>query len=265
MLLLFLVPGLLFQQPASSIPGASAAEVESLFQRAAAAQFTPGSSPAEVHGFRMDLNLRERGEHPREIAFELAYRDASGGMIRIRVDDPERGALVEGFDGRRYWLREDDGTLRFLQGHEFTRDREKIDQALDLCKDLVILLDLDQLHKRSRDFRLLPEDDTGPGIAGTLDRAGRPWRFALRLHRDSLLPASLRVESLPEKPVDGGTGPPAPVVQRFLLRAPRTYEGRRIPQLIEMYQDEEELPIRLLEIHQIFWRTPPPGAEFEPG
>ncbi|MFQ5750234.1 MAG: hypothetical protein ACE5H3_12395, partial [Planctomycetota bacterium] len=143
MLLLLLVPGPLFQQPASSTPA-----VDALFRRAAAAQFTPGSSPAEVHGFRMDLNLRERGEHPREIGFELAWRDVSGGMLRIRVDDPERGSLVEGFDGRRYWLREEGGPLRFLQGHEFTRDREKIDQALDLCQDLLVLLDLEPLRKR---------------------------------------------------------------------------------------------------------------------
>jgi len=257
---LFLAPLLLFQQPSSPSP-----EVDALFRRAAAAQFTPGSAPAEVHGFRMDLNLRERGEHPREIGFELAWRDTSGGLIRIGVDDPDRGSLVEGFDGRRYWLREEDGKLRFLQGHEFTRDREKIDQALDLCQDLVILLDLEQLRKRSRDFVLLEEDDTGPGIGGILHRAGGPWRFSLRLHRESLLPASLQVESLPAKPSSGEAPPPLRVVQRFLLRAPRTFEGRRIPQLIEMYQNGEDLPIRLLEIHRIVWRTPPPAAGFQPG
>lgn len=236
---------------------------DELLRRAVAAQLAPelaGAPARPLEGFRLALNLRERTETAREVDLDLRYRRA-GGRVRIGVRDAQRGTRIEkGFDGQRYWLRDDRGEVVELAGREFARDRDAIDDARGLCEDLFVLLDLDGLRERARDLELAAGEDGTRVLRGTWERGGRTWKFALELRGADLLPVSL--ELAPPPPPEGE--PPQPR-QRFVLLAHARLEGRRVPRVIEEYLDEERVyPARILEIHDLRCAEPPSPEEFAP-
>jgi len=228
-----------------------------LLRRVVAAQLAE-PAPPRVEGFRARLNIRERDEHRREFDLQVLYRREGGGRIRLRVEDARRGTVVEkGFDGRRYWLLDEDGRLHDLGGREYRQDRESLDEALDQAEELLLLLDLQGLAERARELRLFAEDGR-QGIQGILDRRGRPWTF--RLHLDTDL-QPVRLDLLPppeEEPAGAGAPAAAPELMRFVLLRPGVFEGRRMPRVIHQYLGDRPLPVRLLEVRALEWRQPPP-------
>lgn len=234
-----------------------------LLERAVAAQF-PNGKQQRVHGFRMLLNLRERSEVRQEFDLLHLYRAAGPGgvaLIRSRLDDTDRGTQIQkGFDGKRYWLADGTGEVQWLEGREFTLDREAIDDSLQLTEDLLLLLHLDALRLRATRLALLPDCPEGRvGVGGVLKREDRVWRFALELHADTLRPAELRL--IPR--VEAQETDPPPSI-RFVLDMHGVMEGLQFPRRIQQFVNDQTQPIRILEIKRFEWRRPPTRASFSP-
>ncbi|TAH35088.1 MAG: hypothetical protein EYC70_14995 [Planctomycetota bacterium] len=251
-LLLLLLPAA--QEPASPA-AASDPQAEALFQRVAAAQLA-GGEPTAVEGFRVQLTLLERAETRREIDLLLLYRQ-EGGHIRMSVTDSQRGARVEkGFDGQRYWLRDENQVLQDLGAREFARDRAALDDARKLCEELLLLMDLRRLREHARGLSLEDAAEDRRILRGRWDRNGAAWGFALQLAPDLTAEA---LELTPPPPKEGEAALPR---QRYQLSAPTQFEDRRMPQVIEEFHDDErEYFVRRIEVHKLQWRRPPSPAE----
>ncbi len=217
-----------------------------------------------VDGFQLQVYLRDRGESPREVGFTLDYRQRDGESIGLRIDDPERGRIDKGFDGRDYWLKEAEGERQLLNGHEFAKDRESIDEALDLCQDLLLILDVAQMEMRSRSLQWLPpqgeEEAKRSVLSGELRRADGSWvpfRLEVAHQQDGLLPTMLDFGKPPnpleEAPADSEALP----FQRFELQAWKTFDGRNVPQIVDILDSAlpQAMPVRSLEIHDFQCQT----------
>jgi len=217
-----------------------------------------------VDGFQLQVYLRDRGENPREVGFTLDYRQRDGESIGLRIDDPERGRVDKGFDGRDYWLKEAEGERQLLNGHEFAKDRESIDEALDLCQDLLLILDVAQMESRSRSLQWLQgiggEEPTPSVLSGELRRADGKWvpfRLEVAHLEQGLLPTRLDfgkpASTLENVPKD----PEALPFQRFELKAWKTFDGRNVPQIVDILDSHqpEAFPVRSLEIHDFQCQT----------
>lgn len=217
-----------------------------------------------VDGFQLQVYLRDRGESPREVGFTLDYRQRDGESIGLRIDDPERGRVDKGFDGRDYWLKEAEGKRQLLNGHEFAKDRESIDEALDLCQDLLLILDVAQMETRSRSLQWLPssgeEEAKLSVLSGELRRADGSWvpfRLEVAHQEEGLLPTMLDFGKPPslleEAPADSKALP----FQRFELRAWKAFDGRNVPQIVDILDSAlpQAMPLRSLEIHDFQCQT----------
>lgn len=239
-----------------------------------------------VTGIELELKLKDRQDgNASEVDFALGYMNAPREVIEISIDDPDRGTKVKkGFDGRDYWLKEGETESLVLSGHEFGKDRESIDEAMDLCSDLMLMLDFRQLEKRNMPRAVLTHEDGRRILVGDLKRfGGSKWRYHLWLGTDNLQPHRLElareVEVLVEESTVNSDGNENGAVvqeatgaeiaeeltvatiieyQRFELAGYKSFEGRFVPQLVEMYgapflADEENYPSRILQIHRFKW------------
>ena len=255
-------------------PAVSQSAAEQLLEEAAQAQLSR-QGVAEVAGFTVSLNLRERGEAPREVDLKLFYRSDDGGLIRLLLDEPDRGVRVaKGFDGKTYWLKEQDKETLDLSSREFAQDREAIDEAIELSEQLLLLLDLNQLERMASDLRIkeleVPEDDAEAAaraariqiLSGRVKLGSQIRLFDLELDRQAKLAYALVLYP----PPTGSTNSEAerPPIQRFELGYYKDFEGRLMPSVIQEYQGipKPELPIRLLELHRLTWREPPARESF---
>jgi hypothetical protein len=257
------------------------AAASALLQEIAAAQFATGKRSL-VDGIYLELYLKERQEGAaREIGFTLLYQLSPREIIELSVDDPERGTAVKkGFDGRDYWLREGDAEKQQLSGHEFGKDRESIDEAMDLCSDLMLMLDFRQLEERNLPHAVLAHEDGRRILSGAIRRHdGAKWEYRLWLASGSLQPHRLelaRQVEVPEQqePADAEpdtdveenaavteeTEAPTEVVyQRFELAYYEAFAERHIPRLIEVFDapfvSPADLPVRILQIHDFRWMS----------
>ncbi|MCP4094003.1 MAG: hypothetical protein GY747_11190 [Planctomycetes bacterium] len=252
-----------------------------------------------VTGIELKLKLKDRQDgNASEVDFALAYMNESSEVIEISIDDLDRGTKVKkGFDGRDYWLEDGEKDRLVLSGHEFGKDRESIDEAMDLCSDLMLMLDFRQLEKRNMPRAVLVHEDGRRILVGDLKRyGGDKWRYHLWLGIENLQPHRLElarevevviqdneIDSIDEGAdvSDDGSGASngevaeeateqlsgqaeemdvAVVIeyQRFELAGYKSFEGRFVPQLVEMHgapylQDEENYPTRILQIHRFQW------------
>ena len=225
---------------------------ESILSAMAAAQ-CEGKEVAEVRSFAMRVVLRDRSDVPREFTFDLLF-GSEPERLRLTVDDPERGIRVEkGFDGKRFWLHGPDQGLVDLSGREFTKDREAIAAAIDLSKDLLLVLDLARLGRKARDL-----ESTREGLAGVLPSPEGDWKFELRFAREipGALPLALVLQPpAPPREDEEDENPAPPPARRFMLGAWEAFEGRKIPRLVEEYSgSNQEFPVRILEVQDLIWR-----------
>jgi hypothetical protein len=270
------------------------AAATALLLKIAHAQF-PSQLAKLVSGIELELKLKDRQDgNASEVDFALAYMNAPSEIIKISIDDPDRGTKVKkGFDGRDYWLSEGDKERQLLSGHEFGKDRESIEEAMDLCSDLMLMLDFRQLEKRNMPRAVLIHEDGRRILVGDLKRfGGSKWRYHLWLGTEDLRPHRLElareVEVLVEDSGDAGlNGAPSVIdngedetaadqevgaaeiaeelsvatvieYQRFELAGYKSFEGRFVPRLVEMYgapylADEVNYPSRILQIHHFEW------------
>ncbi len=275
-LLTLLLPLLCAQTPGHATeigePNSSREALE-LLSQVAAAQL--GQAPANmglVDTLDLEVNLRERGEHPQEVSFTLFYTTYGEEQLEIVLDDPERGTRVaKGFSQQDYWLREGKGEKQLLLGHEFEKDRQSIDEALDLCADLLLLVDLRHLLQRAQPTQLQTQADGTRILHGQLRRPdGQLWDYRLAIPKDSLLPQWLEVSRLPTPNPDPAKAMPNPgtkdaevaeeaaLYQRFRLLAYKGFDGRQAPQIIQIFdQPQATLPARILELHRFHWNAHP--------
>ncbi len=196
LLLSLLAAPCLLQEPAPP------SEAELALARAVEAQVT-GAESHRVEHFGIDLDFQERGETPRELAVSLRYDSDKGGRLQLITDDSERGGVrvEKGFDGRRYWIKQPDQEPMELLGRDFARDRDTIDDTLDLCEELLLLFDLERLQARTQELTLearTVEGKDGPRavqvLGGTVMLADQKRRFELFLDPESWLPFRLALE-----------------------------------------------------------------------
>jgi hypothetical protein len=153
-------------------------------------------NPTLVDGIRLNLYLKERENgQASEIGFGLQYLVHPREIIGLEIEDLERGTSVQkGFDGSNYWLIEEDKEKQILSGHEFGKDRESIDEAMDLCSDLMLMLDFRQLEKRNMPRAVLRHEDGRRILVGDLRRQeGSKWRYHLWIAAGSLQPHRLEM------------------------------------------------------------------------
>jgi len=165
------------QDPAAAAPvqepAANSEEAVALLRAIAGAQ-APTSEGTQVDGFHMEMVLRDfAADGTREVGLFVTYTVRPQETVELSLDD--NGVMVKkGFDGQSYWLQEDGAGERLdLGGHEFKQDREGIDQVLDMCADLMLLLDAEQLEQKCTGLTLeaAGEDDADRRIGGTLSAA----------------------------------------------------------------------------------------------
>lgn len=270
-------PAVLLEIPAGFENTAAPALATDLLLEIADAQFH-AKNPALVAGIRLNLYLKERQDgRASEIGFGLEYMVHPREIIAMEIEDLERGTSVQkGFNGSDYWLTEDDKEKQILSGHEFGKDRESIDEAMDLCSDLMLMLDFRQLEKRNMPRAVLRHEDGRRILVGDLKRQeGSKWRYHLWLATDSLQPHRLEMArevevAVPSKVEVEATdsnqeAPSEPILekvleyQRFELLHYDAFDGRFVPQWIELFhtplQDAAELPARILQIRKFAWMS----------
>lgn len=289
-------PTPLLEIPAGFHSTADPALATGLLLEIADAQFH-AKNPALVDGIRLELYLKDRQDgQASEIGFGLEYLVSPREIIGMEIEDLDRGTSVQkGFNGSDYWLIEGDKEKQILSGHEFGKDRESIDEAMDLCSDLMLMLDYRQLEKRNMPRAVLTHEDGRRILVGDLKRQeGSKWRYHLWLAADSLQPHRLEmareveVEAKASREV-GAEGSPEVRVedsraaeeraaeqtedvaaksanaeqvveyQRFELLHYDAFDGRFIPQWIELFHtpftNSVDLPSRILQIRKFAWMS----------
>lgn len=231
-----------------------------LLDAVARAQF-PAKKGEYVDTIDLGVSLKDRGEHPRDVSFSVYYSSFGGDELRLIIDDPERGTRVaKGFQGRDYWLQEGDGVRQILSGHEFAKDRESIDEAMDLCADLLLLVDVHNFQRREGPTDLLLAEDGTRILVGNLRRPdGLLWDYRLGIPAESLQPAWLEVRHELASEDDPSVEQVKEVLyQRFQLLHYKDFNGRQAPQVIEVFEEPAaEMPSRILWLEQFQWRSHP--------
>lgn len=235
-------------------------EAAALLEEVAEAQF-PKAAGKFVDSIDLEVVLHERGEHPRDVNFEVGYSQRGGDRLTLIIDDPNRGTRVaKGFADRDYWLRENGGEKLILSGHEFTEDRKSIDEAMDLCSDLLMLVDVRGLQRRDKPTALNTLEDGTRILVGQMRRPdGLLWDYHLTIPATALQPSSLEVRHVLEMEKVDSSESSEPVIpevlyQRFEMLHYKAFKGRQAPQIINMYDSPEQvLPARTLELHRFGW------------
>ncbi|MDP6962680.1 MAG: hypothetical protein QGF46_00780 [Planctomycetota bacterium] len=227
-------------------------EAKQLMLQIAETQYPNPDGPVMSH-FTLDLFLRERGEHPREFGFFLLYSNNEKEVFELVIDDVESNTQVrKGFDGKHYWLRKHSEEKQLLTGHEFTEDRDAIDEGLELCGDLMLILDFKQLTKRYPPSTLSTTEDGVRIVEGKITRQQKIFDYRIYINANQSMPH--RIEFLAH--ADDGE---LTSVQRFSTLAYTEYKGRQIPQVLYEFNnlDPEALPHRIYEIHKLTWGPQP--------
>ncbi len=248
------------------------------------AQKAPGAEapPPPARGFELELVLTEQEHSVNALEIRLAYVDYDGGLYRAELRDLGEGTKVrKGYDGETWWLQSEDGRLTLLEGRDFRNDRQRIEEEMDLCQDFLLFFDLDRLAERARALRVEGGDLSSKGLAGVLERGGRPWSFLLQIGEDGL-PLAFDLWPPPEEEAGAsgvpggeasgggqdGASPQEPADEdaqriRFRLLEWTEVEGRRVPLFVEEYRGRRlDRPVRYYEFQRLVWRTPPPRRSF---
>lgn len=242
-------------EPAPPAPVSDPAAV-ALLQTVAAAQFA-SKEGREVDAFEVGLVLKEFGDTPHEYGFGLTHTRRGGETVTIRINDPEReGVVSKGFDGRRYWLRHDEGPIQDLSAHEFAQDRASIDEALELSADLLLALDFASLSRSATGLKLAVGPELQSLISGEVRRGSHLWDFTLVLPAAAgplgLLPSDLFLRQLNE---DAETRVEKPVLleRQIAFTHYERFRERAAPRFVHEFLLGSDQPSRTLEVHTLLW------------
>lgn len=254
------------ESPSPSDPAALA-----LFEKLIKAQATEENLPAVV-GFAVDMSIRlYLPEGGNDFVLGLYFKTEPMETVRLIVDDANHGTRVQkGFDSDGFWLRDADGNLISLDGHEFEQDREAIDESMVLCNDFLLLFDLKRLKGKASELQLQNEEDRTL-IRGKLRRGREKWGFELHIPKGQQLPSRLSLQPpavIPKKPAKpaedeaeptaGQTAPAVPVLPprlHYEFGDWVAFEGRQLPSWIDEFHAEDlKRPLRVMEINDFLWR-----------
>ena len=230
-------------------PSSAPAALAEIVEKAARAQFPDGREVGEVRDLSLTFDLVVRTEEgSSEVSAEHAFA-SSPDRVLTKVRDPSTDVVVTtGFDGGRYWVRDDKATT-YLEGREHRDAREEIDERVRLSRDLAAVFSVRRLVARLEGVRLLA-DETAEGRAlavlegesaafGPVRRAGVE-RVALRIRIDRERGDLFDVLATPlSKP--GGDGPP-PEAERFRFYDFRRQDALRLPARITVTLGASERP-----------------------
>jgi len=225
------------------LPADTTKEAAALMAEVAKAQYSAKKGEL-VDGMNMKVEATEYGEHPHVVGFSVMYTKFGAEQLELIIEDPERGGTVaKGFNGRDYWLREGvadgQGKAQILSGHEFTKDREAIDSAMELCSDLLLLIDFHSLKNLQPPKSLTVLENGVRVLGGNLRRPdGLIWNYSLSIPADSLQPSALEIQYSSDAVVDAdGVETKAAVFlyQRFEMSYYNRFEGRNVPQMIDVW------------------------------
>lgn len=246
------------------LPPDTSKEAAALMTKVAANQF-PSEEGKLVDGLNMRVEAEEHGEHPHVVSFSVMYTKFGAEQLELKIEDPERGGTVaKGFDGRDYWLREGlhagEAKAQILSGHEFTKDREAIDEAMNLCSDLLLLMDIRGLQQRQPPKALTVSETGERLISGSLRRhSSQLWDYSLVIPANSLEPSALEVRLFTPAEVDAdGVETKAAVLlfQRFEMSYYKRFDGRNIPQAIDVFHTlGSELPDQSIILDRFHWSS----------
>ncbi|MDA0667978.1 MAG: hypothetical protein O3A95_08745 [Planctomycetota bacterium] len=246
------------------LPPDTSKEAAALMAKVAADQFPTGKGKL-VDGLNMKVEAEEHGEHPHVISFTVIYTKFGAEQLELIIEDPERGGTVaKGFDGRDYWLREGlregEGKAQILSGHEFTKDREAVDDAMNLCSDLLLLVDIHGLERRQPPEALSVLESGARVLSGSLRRhSSQLWDYSLVIPANSLEPSALEVRHWTPAEVDAdGVETKAAVLlyQRFEMSFYKRFDGRNVPQAIDVFHSlDSELPDQSIILDRFHWSS----------
>jgi len=238
----------------ASAPAPRDPAVDDLIELAKRFQF-PGGPEIEILDFeiRFDFVVRdEDGTHE----FRARHLWRQPDRVLTTLDDDLTNVRTQsGFDGTTYWQKEAGKPTVRLEGREFRRDREEIDERIRLSADLAGAFSVPRLLARVRKLRRAPDQDRdGRKIAvleGETDafgpiRASEGEHVAIRLLFDSETGALLEAVA---SPLLEGEGAPAP--ERFLFEAPKEVAGVRVPHRIQVYEGDARSPRFMITIREV--------------
>ncbi|PCJ54879.1 MAG: hypothetical protein COA70_04095 [Planctomycetota bacterium] len=239
-------------------------EAAALMAEVAAAQY-PAKKGELVDGMNMKVEATEYGEHPHVVGFSVMYTKFGAEQLELIIEDPERGGTVaKGFDGRDYWLREGlgegQGEAQILSGHEFTKDREAIDEAMDLCSDLLLLIDIHNLKRRQPPKSLTILENGVRVLQGELRRPdGLIWDYSLSIPAGSLQPSALEIRHNTAAVVDADgveTKAAVSLYQRFEMSYYNRFDGRNVAQMIDVWNTfGSEYPDQKIILDRFRWTS----------
>ncbi|HET6201824.1 MAG TPA: hypothetical protein VFI25_03350 [Planctomycetota bacterium] len=222
-------------------------EVAEIVEKAARAQFPDGREAGEVRDFSLTFDFIVRDEErSNEVTAEHAF--ALPNRVRTQVRDAAtRVTVATGFDGRRYWVRDDKGTT-ILEGREHRDARQEIDERVRLSRDLAAVFSIRRLVERLGGVRrLADETEEGHPLAvlegesaafGPVRRAGvERVRLRVRIDRETGDLFDVLATPLPA----GEDGPRAEP-ERFQFFEFRVQAGVRLPGRITVTIGAAERP-----------------------
>jgi hypothetical protein len=228
--------------------------VDDVVERAKRFQF-PGGSEVEIRAFKIVFDFVVRGEDgTHEFRATHIFREPDR-ILTILDDDLTRVRTQSGFDGARYWQREGGKVTVFLEGREFRRDREEIDERVRLSSDLAGAFSVPRLLARVRKLRRGPDEERDGRKVAVLEgetdafgplRAAEAQMFAIRLLFDAETGALLEATSSPIGGSADGLG-----LERFRFEAPKDVAGIHIPHRIRVYEGDARAPRFEINIRQI--------------
>ncbi len=233
---------------AQGTPSTPSNEAEVLMHEVANAQLSDAHD-LTMTNFNIELFLRDRGEHPREFGFFLQYANSPREIFELIIDDVENNTQVrKGFNGKQYWLQQSGEDKQILSGHEFTEDRQAIEDGIDLSADLMLLLDLHQLANHNPPSKLSTTKNGTRILEGTVTRQQQLYTYRIHIKADEILPSMIDFILFDDEHQQLQ-------FQRFATLAFKPYDGRQIPQVIYEFADadSESLPRRIYEIHNMTW------------
>jgi hypothetical protein len=247
-----------------AVPGLDAA---SILKRAAKAQH--GEELArKVTSVDLSLYLQVRDPDKGKLEFDVERRFQLPDMIWTRIADRQLSGTIQqtGFDGRQAWNHDErkKETIQ-LEGPDFRKDREVIQDEVKTMRRLLDFFFLENLLPRLTDLERLPDESSPSGdlhslvvrARGDLDGgdvedggAGGPAEVTIWIEDDSYRLLGVRVVPRVVPSIESEDAPETSEQFCFWSHRP-TPQGVVVPGSVKIYRDDEPRPSEVIGLHTI--------------
>lgn len=127
-----------------------------IFERCAKAHLG-GRSEVNVEDFRLSFELVVQ-EANKNIQFRASHFFKSPWLVKTTLDDPDYKVRVDtGFDGKSYWLQEQNKSVILLTAKEHSKDIREIDERIRLSKVLANTFSIQRFMHDLENPKRLPD------------------------------------------------------------------------------------------------------------